>query len=101
MDRIGYGAAHAPGVSSFQWWFLLTFQGVPAGVLFVGLFRFPEPPRQLIEKDNGDETMRVLRKLYANKSNDDWIQAEFVENRRTIVTEKAVHVSPGRLVLPD
>ncbi|KAI5780973.1 MFS sugar transporter-like protein [Geopyxis carbonaria] len=95
---VGYGAAHAPGWTSFPWRFPLAFQGVPACVLAVGLIWFPESPRQLIEKDNEEEAMRVLQKLHFDGSNDAWIQSEFTEIRRTILAEKAIHV-PGWAIM--
>jgi MFS family permease len=95
---IGYGSAHAPDSSSFQWRFPLAFQGVPALLLAVCLFWFPESPRQLVEKDNEEEALKVLKRLHANGKNDEWIAFEFAEIRRTIQAEKALHV-PGWLVM--
>lgn len=89
---VGYGSAHASDSSSFQWRFPLAFQGVPAGLLAIGLIWFPESPRQLIEKDNEDEALRILKKLHADGNNDEWIMSEFNEIRQTILAEKAVVV---------
>ncbi|KAL0640086.1 hypothetical protein Q9L58_000914 [Maublancomyces gigas] len=88
---VGYGAAHAEN-SSFQWRFPLAFQGVPAGALAIGLIWFPESPRQLIEKDNDEEALRVLKRLHATGLNDEWINSEFNEIRQTILAEKALVV---------
>ncbi|KAI5786603.1 general substrate transporter [Pyronema domesticum] len=91
---IGYGAAHAPGYTSFTWRFPLAFQGVPALFLAVGLTWFPESPRQLIEKDQNEEAVRILHKLHADGTNDEWIAREFQEIHQTIQAEKELHV-PG------
>lgn len=53
---------------------------------------FPESPRQLIEKDNDEEALRVLKKLHATGLNDEWINSEFQEIRQTILAEKALVV---------
>lgn len=53
---------------------------------------FPESPRQLIEKDNEEEALRILKKLHATGRNDDWINSEFHEIRQTILAEKALVV---------
>lgn len=90
--RVGYGSAHASDHSSFQWRFPLAFQGVPAGILAIGLIWFPESPRQLIEKDNEEEALRILKKLHANGRNDEWIMSEFNEIRQTILAEKTLVV---------
>lgn len=52
----------------------------------------PESPRYLIEKERYTEGMRVLRKLHFDGTNEDWIEAEFSEIRRTIEAEKSVAV---------
>lgn len=52
----------------------------------------PESPRYLIEKERYVEGMRVLRKLHFDGTNEDWIEAEFSEIRRTIEAEKSIAV---------
>ncbi|KAJ5750326.1 hypothetical protein N7533_007354 [Penicillium manginii] len=89
---IGYGSLHAPATSQFQWRFPLAFQVVPALILVIGMIFLPESPRYLIEKERYVEAMRVLRKLHFDGTNEDWIEAEFSEIRRTIDAEKSVAV---------
>ncbi|KAK2758976.1 hypothetical protein FQN54_003074 [Arachnomyces sp. PD_36] len=95
---IGYGSLHAPDTNEVQWRFPLSFQAVPAIILFIGLFWFPESPRHLIEKENYEEAMRVLRKLHYDGTNDDWIEKEFTEIKATITAELSV-AAPGWLVM--
>jgi hypothetical protein len=95
---IGYGSLHAPDTNEVQWRFPLSFQAVPAILLFIGLFWFPESPRYLIEKEKYEEAMRVLRKLHYDGTNNDWIEKEFTEIKATITAEMSV-AAPGWLVM--
>ena len=87
---IGYGSLHAPKTSQFQWRFPLAFQVVPALVLIIGMIFLPESPRYLIEKEHYAEGMKVLRKLHFDGTNEEWIETEFSEIRRTIEAEKGI-----------
>lgn len=100
---IGYGSLHAPATSQFQWRFPLAFQVIPALVLIIGMVFLPESPRYLIEKEHYAEGMRVLRKLHFDGTNEDWIEAEFNEIRRTIEAEKSVAVQgwTGMFTVPQ
>lgn len=91
---VGYGSAQAGAGSSMQWRFPLAFQAVPALLLAVGMFFFPESPRHLMETDREEQAMRVLQKLHFDGTNDDWIQQEFHEIKTTLAAEKAITV-PG------
>jgi hypothetical protein len=95
---VGYGSAHAPDSSSFQWRFPLAFQAVPAGILALGIMFFPESPRHLMETDREEEALRVIQKLHANGTNDEWIQREFHEIKTTIAAERAI-TAPGWMVM--
>ncbi|KAL2865936.1 sugar porter family MFS transporter [Aspergillus lucknowensis] len=95
---IGYGSLHAPATNSVQWRFPLAFQGVPAILLFLGLFWMPESPRHLVEKGEYDQALKVLRRLHYDGSNDDWIDREFNEIKVTINAEKEI-TAPGWLVM--
>jgi hypothetical protein len=95
---VGYGALHAPDSSEFQWRFPLAFQAVPALLLFVGMFWFPESPRHLVEKEKYEEALRILRKLHFDGSNEEWIQTEFAEIKATIDAERAI-TAPGWLIM--
>ena len=95
---IGYGCAHADDSDEIQWRFPLAFQAVPALILVVGMFWFPESPRYLIETDRDEQAMRILRKLHYNGTNDDWINQEFLEIKTTIAAERAI-TAPGWLIM--
>ncbi|KAH6673430.1 general substrate transporter [Halenospora varia] len=95
---IGYGCAQAPPTSSIQWRFPLAFQLIPAGMLSLGIMFFPESPRHLMETDREEEAMRVLQKLHADGTNEEWIQREFHEIKTTIAAEKAVSVPGWRIM---
>lgn len=95
---IGYGCAQAPATSSLQWRFPLAFQLIPAGLLALGIMFFPESPRHLMETDREEEAMRVLQKLHADGTNEEWIQREFHEIKTTIAAEKAVSVPGWRIM---
>lgn len=93
---VGYGSAHTE--SSFQWRFPLAFQALPAGLLTIGMFWFPESPRHLIATDRLEEAKVVLRKLHYDGHNGDWIENEFNEIKMTIDAEKALTV-PGWTIM--
>ncbi|KAF2811729.1 general substrate transporter [Mytilinidion resinicola] len=95
---VGYGSSKVPKTSAFSWRFPLGFQAIPGAILVLGLFFLPESPRWLMEKDRGDEAMRVLRKLHYDGHNDDWIQSEYNEIKLTIDAEKAL-TAPGWLIM--
>ncbi|KAL4897192.1 general substrate transporter [Aspergillus ambiguus] len=95
---IGFGSLHAPVTSEFQWRFPLAFQAVPALLLVVGMFFFPESPRYLVEKGRYDEAQKILRKLHYDGSNEDWINSEYNEIKATIEAEKAITV-PGWTIM--
>jgi len=59
---------------------------------------FPESPRYLVETDQADKALVVLKKLHYNGSNEDWIQTEFNEIKLTIEAEKAI-TAPGWRVM--
>lgn len=67
-------------------------------MLFIGMFWLPESPRHLIEKDQDDEAMRILKRLHYDGANDAWIQTEFTEIKATINAERAI-TAPGWLVM--
>ncbi|OQE88665.1 hypothetical protein PENNAL_c0016G02010 [Penicillium nalgiovense] len=95
---IGYGSLHAPDTNSLQWRFPLAFQALPAFMLFVGMFWLPESPRHLIEKDQEDEALRILKRLHHDGSNMEWIQTEFNEIKTTINAERAI-TAPGWTIM--
>ncbi|KAH7128541.1 general substrate transporter, partial [Dendryphion nanum] len=93
---VGYGANKVK--TSFSWRFPLGFQCIPCIILIAGILFFPESPRHLMENDQADEAMRVLRKLHYNGRNEEWIQKEFNEIKLTIEAEKAI-TAPGWMIM--
>ncbi|KAI5306410.1 hypothetical protein KEM56_001041 [Ascosphaera pollenicola] len=91
---MGYGCNHAPSSSTFQWRFPLAFQSIPSGLLFVGMWFFPESPRHLCAVGKYDEGLAVLRKLHFDGTNDAWINEEFMDIQTAVENEKEVSV-PG------
>ncbi|GAB7348904.1 hypothetical protein MBLNU459_g7596t1 [Dothideomycetes sp. NU459] len=91
---IGYGSGHAPDSNTVQWRFPLAFQALPSILLLVGLLWLPESPRYLIEKNQNQEGLRILKKLHFDGTNEDWIMKEYSEITTTIEAERAVTV-PG------
>ncbi|CAG8979141.1 hypothetical protein HYALB_00000274 [Hymenoscyphus albidus] len=95
---VGYGSHQAGSHTQFQWRFPLAFQAAPCLILVVGMIFFPESPRHLMATDREEEAMRILKKLHAEGTNDEWIMTEFTEIKQTIAAEKAITV-PGWSVM--
>ncbi|CRG88669.1 Quinate permease [Talaromyces islandicus] len=95
---IGYGSLHASDSSTVQWRFPLAFQCIPAFMLCIGMFWLPESPRHLIERDQDDKAMRILKRLHYDGTNVEWIQTEFAEIKATITAEQAI-TEPGWTIM--
>ncbi|KAL5358253.1 general substrate transporter [Aspergillus floccosus] len=95
---VGFGSLHAPVTSEFQWRFPLAFQAVPALLLVIGMFFFPESPRYLVEKERYEEAQKVLRRLHYDGTNEEWINSEYAEIKTTIEAEKAI-TAPGWAIM--
>ncbi|KAF2713291.1 general substrate transporter [Pleomassaria siparia CBS 279.74] len=95
---VGYGASKVPATSAFSWRFPLGFQCIPCIILIGGILFFPESPRYLVETDQQDEALRVLKRLHSNGTNDEWIMEEFNEIKLTIEAERAI-TAPGWLIM--
>lgn len=95
---VGYGSHHVPETSSFSWRFPLAFQSLPAALLAVGMFWFPESPRHLIATDRLEEGKAVLHKLHYDGSNEEWVHHEFNEIKTTIDAERSLTV-PGWTIM--
>ena len=67
-------------------------------MLVIGMFWLPESPRHLIEKDQDDEAMRVLKRLHHDGTNMEWIQTEFAEIKATIDAER-IMTEPGWMIM--
>jgi len=72
--------------------FQSAFQAVPAGLLALGLFWLPESPRQLIEHDQNEEALRVLKRLHFDGTNMQWIEKELNDIMTTFNAEKNITV---------
>ncbi|KAF2725138.1 sugar transporter, partial [Polychaeton citri CBS 116435] len=81
MYLICYGCAttiEGPTAFRIAW----GVQGIPAIILFVALFFFPESPRWLASRERWEECHEVLALLHGNGNpNDPIVQAEFEEVR--------------------
>ncbi|KAK3344207.1 general substrate transporter, partial [Lasiosphaeria hispida] len=96
---VGYGSAHAEGtLAAFQWRFPLAVQAIPAARLAAGIMFFPESPRHLMETNREEQTMRVLKKLQFDGTNDEWIQHGFHEIKTTIAAVKSITVPGWRIM---
>lgn len=94
---VGYGALQRPDMDSFQWRFPLAFQGLPAIFLVFGLFFFPESPRQLVEKDQEEEALKVLKRLRSGRTEEE-VRMEFQEIKDTINAENSI-TAPGWTIM--
>lgn len=90
---VGYGSLKRPDTDTFQWRFPLAFQGLPAILLVVGLFFFPESPRHLVEKGREEDALKVLTRLRKG-AGAAAINTEFQEIRVTIQAENSI-TAPG------
>lgn len=80
MYLISYGCTKIEGPAAFRtaW----GVQGIPAVVLIVALFFFPESPRWYASKDRWEEALDVLALLHGNgDTSNPLVQAEYEEVR--------------------
>jgi sugar porter (SP) family MFS transporter len=86
---ISYGTyvGFAP-TNSQQWRVSLAIQIIPAGILGLLIFLFPESPRWLIDHGHNEKGLQVLAKLHANGNEDDtWVRAEYDQIQESITYE--------------
>ncbi|RPB00986.1 putative MFS sugar transporter [Choiromyces venosus 120613-1] len=91
---IGYGSykGFAP-TDDNQWRIPLAIQCIPAAILGLLIFLFPESPRWLIDNGKTEEGLRVLAKLHAHGNQDDpFVHAEF-ESIQDIITHEHEHAA--------
>jgi hypothetical protein len=100
---LGYGCTFA--TSSFQceqprttrWTklmiigrFPLSFQCLPAAILAAGILFLPESPRWLCERGRDEEAKKVIRKLFADGNNEEYLELVFIEIQDVIQADKQV-----------
>ncbi|KAI5846552.1 MFS sugar transporter [Morchella snyderi] len=86
---IGFGAykGFAP-TDDNQWRVPLAIQCVPAAILGLLIFLFPESPRWLIDNGQVSLGLKTLAKLHAHGNEDDpWVRAEFEQIQDQITHE--------------
>ena len=78
MYLISYGCSKINGPASFR--IAWGVQAIPAAILWVALYFFPESPRWLAGKDRWEECLHVLALLHGKGDTDHpVVQAEFLE----------------------
>jgi hypothetical protein len=66
----------------------LGLQCVPAGILGLLIFLFPESPRWLIDSGKVEQGLQVLSQLHAHGNiNDAWVRAEFEQIQESLTYE--------------
>ncbi|CAK7235448.1 hypothetical protein SBRCBS47491_009297 [Sporothrix bragantina] len=72
-----------------QWRIPFGLQIVPAALLSMLIFLFPESPRWLIQKGRVDEGLKTLARLHSNHNTQDpWVLAEFQQIQEQVALEK-------------
>jgi len=71
-----------------QWRVPLGLQCIPAGILGLLIFLFPESPRWLIDNDRVPEGLQVLANLHAHGDKEDlWVRVEFSQIQESLAFE--------------
>ncbi|KAI5815028.1 putative MFS sugar transporter [Pyronema omphalodes] len=86
---IGYGCyvGFSPS-DSRQWRVPLGLQCIPAGILGLLIFLFPESPRWLIDNNKVSEGLQVLADLHAHGNTEDpWVRVEFEQIQESLIFE--------------
>jgi sugar porter (SP) family MFS transporter len=86
---ISYGTyvGFAPTNNS-QWRVSLGIQIIPAGILGLLIFLFPESPRWLIDHGYNEKGLAILAQLHAHgDENDTWVRAEYSQIQESITYE--------------
>lgn len=86
---ISYGTfVGLPDSNSGQWRIPLGLQLIPAVLLGLLIFLFPESPRWLIDHGQHEKGLTVLAKLHAHgNENDPWVRAEYEQIREQLAFE--------------
>ncbi|KAL0572867.1 high affinity glucose transporter [Marasmius crinis-equi] len=84
---IQFGCSDINGTASFRipW----GLQMIPAIVLFLGMFMFPESPRWLVDHDRDDEALQILADLHGRgDKNHELVRLEFEEIKQQVIFER-------------
>lgn len=72
-----------------QWRIPFGIQIVPAALLSLLIFLFPESPRWLIQKGKREQGLSTLARLHSNgDENDAWVLAEYQQIQEQVVVEQ-------------
>ncbi|KAK7451187.1 high affinity glucose transporter [Stygiomarasmius scandens] len=84
---IQFGCSYIDGKASFRipW----GLQMIPAIILFLGMFFFPESPRWLLDRERDDDALEILADLHGNGDrNNELVRLEFEEIKQQVIFEK-------------
>lgn len=83
-----------------QWRVPLAIQIIPAGILGLLIFLFPESPRWLIDHNKVESGLKTLAQLHAHgNENDPWVRAEFEQIQESITYEHENAVSSWKQLI--
>ncbi|KIK51127.1 hypothetical protein GYMLUDRAFT_50748 [Collybiopsis luxurians FD-317 M1] len=85
---IQFGSSYINGVASFRLpWGL---QMIPAIILFLGMFFFPESPRWLMDHDRDEEALEILADVHGHgDKNNELVRLEFEEIKQAVIFERS------------
>lgn len=75
------------GQSEASWRLPLAIQIVPAVILGIGMFFFPDSPRWLMMKERDDDSLTALSRLRRQGRSSPALQDEYLEIRASIMLE--------------
>ncbi|KAI4869542.1 sugar transporter family protein [Hypoxylon rubiginosum] len=88
---IGVGFSYVQGVG-VQWRVPLAIQAIPPLLLACGVLFLPESPRWLVENNEGDRALAILKKIHhdPNNANEAFATAEFTQIKTQLALEKTL-----------
>lgn len=96
---IGFGTYFSPTSSSFGWRFPLAFQCGPPLLLLLGSSFLPFSPRWLLQENRPEESLSVLKRLHASKTDPEGREAtrEFHQMQKQLALDRTLRAKPGPL----